>query len=70
MKRSQALLNLQRFYTQKHVMVDFKYITKDEFMSQVLQLVEEMGMLPPRSDNPWVYGDNEWEKEDNGCGAV
>jgi len=47
MKRSEVLLNLQRFYTQKHVMVEFKYITKDEFMDQVLQIVEEMGMLPP-----------------------
>jgi hypothetical protein len=33
-------------------MVEFKYITKDEFMDQVLQLVEEMGMMPPRWLDP------------------
>jgi hypothetical protein len=64
MKRSEVLLNLQRFYTQKHVMVEFKYTTKDEFMDQVLQLVEEMGMRPPYNAADDDETDScEWEKE-------
>lgn len=47
MKRSELLLKLQRYYTQKHVMVEQGYITYQEFMDQVLQLTEELGMLPP-----------------------
>jgi hypothetical protein len=47
MKRSELLLKLQRYYTQKHCMVEQRYITYQQFMDEVLQLVEELGMLPP-----------------------
>ena len=47
MKRSEVLLKLQRYYSIKHVMVEQRYITPDEFMENILQLVEELGMLPP-----------------------
>ena len=69
MKRSQLLLKLQRFYTQKHVMVEQGYIDKNEFMDQVLQLAEDLGMMPPFSDKiygkVWRDGGSgyEWEKE-------
>lgn len=45
-------------------MVEFKYTTKDEFMDQVLQLVEEMGMRPPYNAADDDETDScEWEKE-------
>jgi hypothetical protein len=47
MKRSEALLTLQRYYSIKHCMVEANYITKDQFMDEVLTLVEELGMRPP-----------------------
>jgi hypothetical protein len=53
MKRSEILIKLQRFYGIKHVMVEQGYISKDQFMDEVLQLVEELGMLPP--PNPKEY---------------
>lgn len=46
MKRSEVLLKLQRYYSIKHCMVESGHITKDEFMDHVLQLVEELGMVP------------------------
>lgn len=47
MKRSEALLKLQRYYSIRHYMVEDNYISKDRFMDEVLQLIEELGMLPP-----------------------
>ena len=52
MKRSEMITILRRFYNQKHVMVEFNYITSDDFMKNVLQLIEELGMLPPERPIP------------------
>ncbi len=67
MKRSELLIKLQRFYTQKHVMVEGGYITGNQFMDEVLTLVEELGMRPPIWDNynpsdseRYCSGDNDW----------
>lgn len=71
MKRSEILLKLQRFYSIKHIMVEQNYITPNEFMDQVLQLVEELGMSPPQYNQNEGSGEfgipsyyvNEWELE-------
>ena len=51
MKRSEMLLKLQRLYSVRHCMVELDYITKDQFMEEVLYLVEHYGMRPPLWDN-------------------
>lgn len=74
MKRSEMLLKLQRYYGIKHVMVEEGYITPSEFMDNVLQLVEDLGMSPPFSDKmfqkswnknrcPVTTSGKEWEEE-------
>jgi hypothetical protein len=64
MKRSEALLKLQRYYSIRHCMVEAKYITEDQFMDQVLQLVEELGMRPPYDASQDDGVDTmEWEPE-------
>jgi hypothetical protein len=45
------LLRLERYYSIRHVMVEFNYITPKEFMDGVLEIVEELGMLPPPNPN-------------------
>ena len=46
-------------------MVEAGYITKDEFMDSVLQLVEELGMKPPLTKRcPVLLTDKHvWEPE-------
>jgi hypothetical protein len=72
MKRSEVLVKLQRYYGFKHVMVEENYITPNEFMDKVLELVEELGMVPPiLEDQSWkmagngemTYAVQEWETE-------
>jgi hypothetical protein len=75
MKRSEVLIKLQRYYGIKHVMVEERYITPDEFMDNVLTLVEELGMLPPyhekeeeinsriKSTTPELSNFYKWEPE-------
>lgn len=48
MRRSEALLKLQRFYIVRHVMVEGGYITPNQFMAEVLDYIESLGMMPPR----------------------
>jgi len=64
MKRSEALLKLQRYYGIRHCMVEANYITGANFMDEVLELVEELGMRPPydagQDDGVDVM---EWEPE-------
>ena len=68
MKRSEVVLKMARYYNMKSVMVEYGYIDAMEFCSLLLQLTEEMGMLPPRrnADLKSSYGYAqiyEWEKE-------
>jgi len=64
MKRSEMLLKLQRYYGIKHCMVEAGYITPNEFMDSVLQLVEELGMRPPYDASQDDGVDTfEWEYE-------
>jgi hypothetical protein len=67
------VLKMARYYNQKNVMVEQNYITPMEFMSSMLELVEELGMLPPpmtKHDPGHFPGDgfdyeiNDWEDED------
>lgn len=62
MKRSEMLVKLQRYYGFKHVMVEERYISPNEFMDKVLELVEELGMLPPRTGRGFNMV-NRWDEE-------
>jgi hypothetical protein len=64
MKRSEVVLKMARFHTQKYVMVEQNYITKLEFFSEMLQLVEELGMRPPYDASQDDGVDTfEWDEE-------
>ena len=65
MKRSEALLKLQRYYGIRHCMVESNYISKDEFMEEVLDLVEEVLEMRPPYDASQDDGIDsmEWESE-------
>jgi hypothetical protein len=69
MKREEALLKLQRYYSIRHVMVEQNYITPDDFMAEVLDLVEELGFQPPFShemhSKTWRRGGDghQWDEE-------
>ena len=47
MKRSEAVLKMARFYSIRHCMVEANYITFQEFCSEMLELLEEIGIYPP-----------------------
>lgn len=65
MKRSEFLLKLQRYYGMRHCMVTERYISPNTFMDEVLELVEELGMLPPPSEKCLILltSKNQWDKE-------
>jgi len=58
MKRSEVLLKLKRFYGCQHVMVEQGYDTPDRFMENVLTLIEDLGMQPPKRFNAEEYDFN------------
>ena len=47
MKRSEMLLNLEKFYYIRHVMVEQNHLTVKEFLNELLQYIEYKGMNPP-----------------------
>lgn len=51
MKRSEMLLKLRRYYSIRHCMIEMGHVTANQFMEEVLTLVEQLGMLPPFSEN-------------------
>lgn len=54
MKRTEALLKLNRLYNIRHVMVEGGYISSDEFMNEVLTTIESViGMKPPWNDGEY-----------------
>lgn len=69
MKRSEALSKLDNlFWNTEHI--DMPYVGPNGFTKlaeETLKLLEEMGMLPPPTQNhtkDHVFNSNEWEKED------
>lgn len=50
MKRSEALLKLQRHYGIRHCMVEARYITPEQFCEEALSVMESLGMLAPFSE--------------------
>lgn len=48
-KRADMILKMQRMYAIRHVMLEGKYITLEQFMDELLSVVEEQGMLPPKA---------------------
>jgi hypothetical protein len=52
MKRSEAILKLTRAYHIRHVMVEGGHITPQEFMEEMLSVVEGLGMIPPEHYRP------------------
>jgi hypothetical protein len=69
MKRSQMSKYIQ-FFLENYSKEQGLFCRKNEQAFELLDLIEKYGMRPPRTSNPWLYGDDEWEKEDNECGAV
>ena len=68
MKRSEMVLKMARAHTTKYCMVEEHYITKLDFYSEMLELMESLGMLPPPNDTegpPGLlsFGKNKWESE-------
>jgi hypothetical protein len=47
MKRSEMIIKMQRFYGIRHCMFEGKYITLEEFMTEMLDYIEHLGMAPP-----------------------
>lgn len=47
MKRSEVVLKMARYYSLKQCMVEQRYITVEEFCSQLLELAQDLGMEPP-----------------------
>lgn len=69
MKRSKMILEMERFYNIRHVMLESQYISLNQFMNELLDHLEYKGMLPPtiqKNDGPWdeAYDINKWEPED------
>lgn len=66
MKRSEALRELSNslYIYNGCAEPTSQYNTQAEF---ILDLVEELGMVPPRNTNAWTFGNepkpNEWEAE-------
>lgn len=69
MKKSDLNLKLRRHYGIRSVMLEGGYITPEEFVSEVIQVVEEfMDPKPTRVNLDTPDGDipvilNEWENE-------
>lgn len=73
MKRSEMLVSMQKFYVIRHVMLENKYITLDQFMKELLDYQESLGMLPPkitilpdsynRAEGSYGFEVHEWEEE-------
>lgn len=65
MKKSEMITKLTRMYHIRHVMVEGGYITPQQFMAEVLEYTEQLGMLPPetRQEDPGLIR-NEWVPED------
>lgn len=47
MKRSEMLVQMQRAYGIRHVMVETGHLTLEAFMDELLTHMESKGMLPP-----------------------
>lgn len=47
MTRDEMVVKMTRYYNFKNVMVEENYMTPLEFCSKMLELIEELGMLPP-----------------------
>ena len=51
MKRSEMVIKIARYYSIRHCMVEGNYMTPLQFCEEMLELVEEIGMLPPIHPN-------------------
>jgi hypothetical protein len=66
MKRSKLILDMERAYAIRHVMVESGYITVKQFMEEILELVQDRGMLPPRTKLSHLNcEDNSWDPEES-----
>ena len=72
MKRSEMLIKIARYYGIRHCMVESNYITPLEFCQEMLELIEDLGMVPPiQEENSFqmldtgemTYAVHEWEEE-------
>lgn len=68
MKRSEMLIQMQRVYGVRHVMVEFNYLSVKDFCDEMLQHMEAKGMVPPateveHADSERSYTIYDWEKE-------
>lgn len=57
MKRSEMVIKMARYYNIRQCMVEAKYITNMELWSEMLELIEDLGMYPP----------DRFLREDGGC---
>lgn len=66
MKRSEMLVKMQRVHAIRYVMVESGHITLEQFMGEMLQMQESLGMLPVRTELKSMPGtfDNAWDPEE------
>jgi hypothetical protein len=58
MKRSEMLINMQRAYGIRHVMVETGHLTLADFMDEMLAYMEQKGIQPPPVPAKTVRGEN------------
>ena len=58
MKRSQALIYMQKIYSIRHCMVEGRYITLEQFFNEMLAYMENKGLT------------QEWEPEEESLGPL
>jgi hypothetical protein len=66
-KRSEMLVEMQRVYGIRHVMVESGHLTLEQFMDELLTRMQDKGMLPPRTDlviAGQTFQDHFWESEE------
>lgn len=67
MKRSQMVVQMVRYYNLKQGMLENGAIPPMEFFSSILELVEQMGIMPPCGGTKSTYCsdcfDHVWEDE-------
>jgi hypothetical protein len=63
MTREDAILNMERYYHMRHMMVENGHLSVNAFMTELMTFLEDrIGMIPPRTRlEPLGIEDNAWE---------